>query len=93
MSALYTKEGKKTVVGKANDLEKIKTAAKKGEWKEMVIIAKGNQIVQKLNGEITCELTDETESKRAMAGLLGFQIHAGAPMKVLFKDVRLKELK
>ncbi len=37
------------------------------------------------------DLTDNQESKRAMSGLIGLQLHAGKPMKVQFKDIYLKE--
>jgi hypothetical protein len=91
--AVYGKDGKKSVVGQVNEVEKINKAIKQGDWNEFVIIAKGNQLTQKVNGEIVCELTDEDEAKRALSGLLGLQIHAGGPMLVQFKDIRVKELK
>jgi hypothetical protein len=91
--AVYEKDGKKTVTGQVNEVEKITKALDQGQWRELVIIAKGNQIVQKVNGETVCELTDEDEGKRALSGQLGLQIHAGNPMKVSFKDIQLKELK
>jgi hypothetical protein len=90
---VYDKDGKKNVVGQVNEVAKINKALDNSEWKDLIIIAKGNQIVQKLNSEIVCELTDDDEAKRTLSGLLGLQIHAGAPMTVYFKDIRLKELK
>ena len=91
--AVYGTDGKKAVTGQVNQVEKITKALDQGQWQELVITAKGNQIVQKVNGETVCELTDEDEGKRALSGNLGLQIHAGNPMKVLFKDIQLKELK
>jgi hypothetical protein len=91
--AVYNKDGKKEEVGQVNEVEKITKALDQDQWQELVIIAKGNRIVQKVNGETVCELTDEEEAKRALSGQLGLQIHAGNPMKVSFKDVQLKELK
>jgi hypothetical protein len=91
--SVYGKDGVKTVAGKANDLEKITAALGQSDWKQLVIIAKGNRLTQIINGETICELTDEDETKRALAGHLGLQIHAGPPMKVSFKDITLKELR
>ncbi|MEI6714376.1 MAG: DUF1080 domain-containing protein [Verrucomicrobiota bacterium] len=91
--AVYEKDGQKNVVGKVNDLEKVTKAIEQGEWKDVVIIAKGNHILQKINGEIVCELTDEDENKRALSGQLGLQIHGGQPMKISFKNIQIKELK
>ena len=90
--ALYDQDGKKNVVGQINEVEKITKALGQSEWKQVVIIAKGNHLTQKVNGETVCELTDEQESKRALSGFLGLQIHAGNPMKVSFKDIEIKEL-
>lgn len=92
-NALYDKDGKKSVVGQVNSIEKITSALRQGEWKELVLTAKGNHLTQKINGETICELTDADEAKRALSGHLGLQIHAGPPMKVSFKDITLKELK
>lgn len=91
--AVYDKDGKKGVVGQINEVGSITKALERGEWQELVIIAKGNQIVQSVNGETVCELTDDDEAKRALSGRIGLQIHAGKPMKVSFKDIQLKELK
>ena len=91
--AVYDKDGKKSVIGQINEVEKITKALDQAQWQELVIIAKGNRIVQKVNGETVCELTDEEEAKRSLSGHLGLQIHAGNPMKVSFKDIQLKELK
>lgn len=91
--AVYGSDGKKSVVGQVNEVEKITKSLDQTQWQELVITAKGNQIVHKVNGETVCELTDDDEVKRALSGRLGLQIHAGKPMKVFFKDILLKELK
>jgi hypothetical protein len=64
---------------------------KKGDWNEYVIIAKGNHIQQFINGVQTVDLTDNDEKNRMMSGILALQIHAGNPMKIEFKDLRLKQ--
>ena len=38
------------------------------------------------------EVIDHKEGKRAEQGILALQLHAGPPMKVEFKDIRLKRL-
>ena len=38
------------------------------------------------------ETLDEQADKRALQGILALQLHAGPPMKVEFKDIRLKRL-
>ena len=62
------------------------------DWNEYVIRAKGNHITQSINGAVTVELTDNQEAKAAASGLLSFQIHQGPPMRVQFKNIRIKNL-
>jgi putative heme-binding domain-containing protein len=62
------------------------------EWHEYTVIAQGNRLVHKLDGQITMELVDHEEARRSLAGILAFQIHRGPAMKVQIKDVLLKQL-
>ena len=84
-------DGKPKVTATLVEPKDAKALVKK-EWNEYIIIAKGNHLVQKLNGTVTVDLTDNDEKHRAMEGLIGLQLHAGQPMKVLFKDITLKTL-
>lgn len=62
------------------------------EWHDYVVIAQGNHLIHKLDGQVTIDLTDHEETARALGGLLAFQIHRGPAMNVQIKDVMLKEL-
>jgi hypothetical protein len=84
--------GKPKVTGSVADPKEIKAKIKNKDWNELVIIAQGNHLVQKLNGMATIDVTDDDPKGRAMEGLLGFQVHAGPPMKVQFKEITLKVL-
>jgi hypothetical protein len=85
-------DGKPKVTGTTADAKDIKAAIKNKDWNEYLIIARGNHLVQKLNGLVTVDATDDDEKRRAMEGILAFQLHAGPPMKVQFKDITLKVL-
>lgn len=61
-------------------------------WNEMEISAVGNHLVTKINGNVTSDVIDEDKEQFKRKGLIGFQIHVGPPMKIEFKDVRLKRL-
>jgi hypothetical protein len=96
---ILANRGEKTTIGKDHKPkvdEKFAESAdlakfiKRHEWNEYHIIAKGNHIVQKINGHVTCELTDEDDQARK-DGILALQIHAGDPMKVEFKNIRIKQ--
>ena len=85
-------DGKPKVTGSVADPKEVQAKIKNKDWNELVIIAQGNHIIQRLNGLQTIDVTDDDEKRRAMEGLLGLQVHAGQPMKVQFKDITLKVL-
>jgi len=87
---VWDKDGKKHVLGSLGDAKEIGAAIKTGEWNEYVIIAKGNHLQQFINGKQTVDVTDDDETKRALDGVLALQLHAGPPMTVQFKNLRLR---
>jgi uncharacterized protein (TIGR03067 family) len=82
----------KKVTGSLGKSEELQAAIKKGDWNDYVIIARGNHLQHFINGKQTIDVTDECEAQRAMRGVLALQLHQGQPMKVEFRDVRLKVL-
>jgi len=91
-NVLIDAKGKKQVVGSVGDAKEIQTGYKEKDWNELVVIGRGNHLTQTINGVVCSELTDEHEEGRALSGVLALQIHAGPPMLVEFKDIRLKKL-
>jgi sugar phosphate isomerase/epimerase len=99
------KDGKKNVIGKVSDVEALKKAGyyKMKDWNEYTIIAQGNHLKHYLNGYPTMELIDndrvtdpdnpKDRKGAAREGVLALQIHAGPPMVVEFKDIRIRNLK
>jgi hypothetical protein len=61
------------------------------EWNQVHIIARGNMITEILNGHVTSVLVDDDTKRRALKGLIGFQVHTGDPMKIEFKNIWLKQ--
>lgn len=59
-------------------------------WNEYVIRAEGNRIEQSINGFVTAVLIDDQAKHARRSGILALQLHAGPPMKVQFKDIRLR---
>jgi len=84
--------GKKqeTQVTDSADLQK---SIKKEDWNDYEIIADGNHLTHKINGRVTSEVIDQQQGAAARSGLLALQLHAGPPMTVEFKNVRLKRTK
>jgi uncharacterized protein (TIGR03067 family) len=80
------------VVGSVGDTRDIQAAIRTNGWNDYVVIVKGNHIQEFINGKQTVDVTDEQSSKAAKSGILALQLHAGDPMKVQFKDIRIKPL-
>jgi hypothetical protein len=80
------------VTGSVGVSQEIQDSIREKDWNDYVVIAKGNHLEHFINGKKTVDVTDEHE-KGAKEGVLAFQIHAGPPMVVEFKDVVLKPLK
>lgn len=81
------------VVGQLGDTKEIQAAIHTNDWNDYVVIARGNHIQQWINGRQTVDVIDEQESKAARSGILALQLHAGPPMKIQFKNIRIKSLK
>ncbi len=59
-------------------------------WNEYRIIARGNVLIQILNGRVMSTLIDDDTANRKLNGLIGIQLHAGEPMKIEVRNIRLK---
>ena len=88
-----TQRGKKDKdVQQVADAEALFKKVKIDDWNDMEIMAEGNRFVIKINDATTAEFIDEDKELFVRKGRIGFQLHVGPPMKVEFKDVRLKRL-
>ena len=84
---------KPKVVGQVGDPKELFSKIDLKGWNEYHIIAQGNHIIQKINGQTMVDVTDEDTKMRRADGIVALQLHAGPPMKVEFRNIRLKELK
>ncbi|MBC7912804.1 MAG: DUF1080 domain-containing protein [Pyrinomonadaceae bacterium] len=62
------------------------------DWNQLHIIAKGNIMKHYINKVLMSEVTDNDSVNRKLTGLIGLQLHAGAPMKIEFKNFLLKSI-
>lgn len=58
------------------------------EWNDYQVYAHGDTIRARINGELMHELIDESPQAES-EGIIAFQVHAGPPMRVEIRDVRL----
>ena len=92
--AIWTAKGKnnKKVTEKLITAEEYAKLFKLDEWNDVVIIAKGKRLRHYMNGRLVLDFTDH-EDHALLEGILALQLHAGKPMWVEFKNVRVKHLK
>jgi hypothetical protein len=70
----------------------LQTFIKSNDWNQVHLIVKGNRLQHYVNGILMSDVTDDDVVNRKMKGLLGVQVHVGPPMKVEYRNIRLKEL-
>lgn len=83
---------KSVVIGSLGSDAELKAAIRPHDWNEYQIIARGNVLIQILNGRVMSMLVDDDAANRKMDGLIGIQLHAGEPMKIEVRNIRLKKL-
>ena len=84
--------GKREVIGALGEYKEMMGLIKNDDWNDVHIIARGNTLVHMLNGHVMSIVVDDDPAHRAAEGKLGVQVHVGPPMKVEYKDIRLKKL-
>jgi hypothetical protein len=70
--------------------DSLKSVIKNGDWNELKIVAKGNRLTHFINGQLMSDVTDNDSDLRKMNGIIGFQVHAGPPMKVEYRNIKIK---
>jgi len=81
----------RTVTGSLGTSDELKTKIKSEDWNEFHIIAKGNRLQHYINGVLMSDVTDNDTVNGKAKGYLGVQVHVGPPMKVEYKDIRIKQ--
>ena len=84
--------GKKTITQVADPVELAK-GIDLSQWNEYRIVAQGPRLRLEINGRVMSELCDREKGRAAAEGVLAMPIIPGEPMKVQYKDIRLKDLK
>ena len=85
------KDGGKQVQEELIDGPAYEKLFKLDDWNDVVIVAKGNHIQHYMNGQLVLDFQDDPELA-LLEGVLALQLHAGKPMWVEFKNIRIREL-
>jgi len=87
--ATFDPDGTRHVVS-LGDADELQKHIKPNDWNEYHIIARGNTITLAINGKVMSRTIDNQKDKAAREGVIALQMHPGPPMKVQFKNLRLK---
>jgi len=88
----YIGDGKKPAwLGKLGSNEELKGLIKSGDWNDLDIIARGNTLIQLINGRVMSIVIDDDTANRKMDGEIGIQLHkTAAAMKIETRNIRIK---
>ena len=82
----------RTVTGSLGDPDSLGALINSEDWNQIHLIVKDNRMQHFVNGILMSDVTDEDSINRKLSGILGVQVHVGPPMKVEYRNLRLKEL-
>lgn len=83
-------QGNKKVVGSFGDPADLLKKVRNEDWNEYTLITRGPHTILKINGTTMSEVTDR-DPRRTPKGYLAVQVHRGPPMKVQFRNIRIKQ--
>jgi len=89
-SVVIDEEGKRSIT-KFGDPAELVQGVNISDWTDYRILAQGNHIVLELNGRKVSELVDRDRDHATLEGILAMPI-IPEPMRVQYKDLRLKRL-
>jgi hypothetical protein len=81
----------KVDVEKSMNKDSLQNFIKSEDWNEVHLVVKGNRLIHYVNGVLMSDVTDNDPVNRKMKGLLGVQVHVGPPMKVEYRNIRIKQ--
>lgn len=76
--------------GSLGDRDSLRQLIRNDGWNELRIVADGNQLEHYINGTLFSKVVDDDTANRKSEGLIGFQVHVGPPMKIEYRNIRLK---
>ncbi len=84
---------KPKLIKEIGDTKEIQTKIKKEDWNTYHVTAKGFRFEHRINDVVTSIVNDEDKEQRRDKGVLALQLHAGPPMKVQFRNIKIKQVK
>jgi hypothetical protein len=83
---------KTIVTGSLGSTDSLRAQIRNDDWNECHLIIKGNRLLHYINGILMSDVTDNDMINRKLSGSLGVQVHVGPPMKIEYRNFRIKKL-
>ncbi len=80
------------VLASLGNSDSLKTKIKTGDWNSCHLVIKGNRLQHYINDILMSDVIDNDTINRKFSGFLGVQVHVGPPMKVEYRNIRIKNL-
>ena len=80
------------VTGSLGVSDSLKLKIKSQNWNTFHLVVKGNRLQHYINGILMSDVTDNDVINGKSKGFIGVQVHVGPPMKVQYRNLRIKEL-
>ncbi len=79
-------------IASVGDPDSLGKVIRRNDWNEYKIIARGNVFIHIINDRVMSIGIDEDQANAKSSGILAWQLHAGPPLKIQMKDIRIRKL-
>lgn len=79
------------LLGSVGDSGELKAFIRNQDWNDLQVVARGNSLVQLINGHVMCAFLDDDPAQRRGSGLIGIQLHVTQTgMKIEARNIRIR---
>jgi hypothetical protein len=79
------------IIGSTGDKDALAGFVRNGDWNEAHLIVRANTLIHMINGHVMSVVVDDDSGRGKSSGLIGVQVHVGPPMKIEYRNFRLKK--
>jgi len=90
MTTIIDHDGNHQLIGAIGTQAGLGELINPSEWNRLHIIAIGSTMVHIINDQVMSVVIDNEAGARQGSGLIGFQMHTGPPMRIEFRNPRIK---
>lgn len=85
-------DGVARIIGSTGGKDTLAAFVRNGDWNLVHLIVRGNTMIHMINGHVMSVVVDDDRERGKSSGLIGVQVHVGPPMKIEYRNIRLKNI-